>query len=140
MRAFLLFVSIVMLGGCKTSDGPIETRFEDCRDLVSNSELQAESLDCFTPYSRGILKRLLEERKSTSGLLTFIQRYEKLLNYDEITVPADIDGTTAILVVGRGRLRETLLFEYDADEDEWYIDALELAEFWRSLDEALEGE
>jgi len=110
----------------------------ECRDLAHNKETQTQSLTCFTPRSRAILEGLLEQRRASGGVLGYMRAYSRLLDYDEIAMPADIENGIALLVVAKGRKRQTILMEYDADNDQWLIDALELSGFWRPLDDAME--
>ena len=134
----LLFFGLLAWPGCKSEPTTVEDRFLECRDLVLNKETREESLSCFTPHSQGILRRLLAERKRSGGVLGYMTRYSKLLDYDEIVVPADIVGNVAVLVVSKRRRQATILMEYDSDEDQWTIEALELPGFWAPLDSARE--
>jgi hypothetical protein len=132
-RIFPVWIVSLLLAstGCDQEVEPLTERLNQCRDLVEDRdpERRKASLDCFDQNSREILSRLIEQ----SEPLDYMGRYRKLLDFDEILADEVYDRIAVFLVrKGRSESRVVMVLE----EGEWKIDALELRNFWRPLDEA----
>lgn len=126
------FAALLLCGGCGEEE-TLEDRFFQCRDRVEDKEQRSASLKCFTERSRTILRNLLAQKRQSGGLLDYMQRYRKLLDFDEVAQPPEFHETIAYLLVRKGRDEVTIVFQWE--EEEWRIDALELPGFWRRLNE-----
>ena len=127
-------LAIIAMGlGCSQTE-TVETRFFECRELVQEKESRAESMDCWTTQSRLLVEGVLKQSSTTSGTLAYLERYRKLLDYDEI-VSVDVHGAMAFVTLSKGSRTETTVFE--KEDGAWRIDALELSGFWLELDEAV---
>ncbi len=127
---FAIVLALLFFGGC---DESLDERFYACRELVAEKESREDSMECWTAHSREILENLGHERKRSAGLLSYMERYRKLLDYDEAVAAPEVHQDIAFLTVAKGRKRQTIVFV--RENDAWKIDALELAEFWRALDD-----
>lgn len=133
MIPMALATSLLLFGGCGSQEESLEERFIQCRGWVLEKESRKESMDCWTAHSRDLLERLLDQRRTSGGALDYMERYKKLLDYEDVVAAPEVYDTIALLTVGKGKRRETIVFQLEADE--WKIDALELAAFWAPLDE-----
>ncbi len=127
-----------MLGvvACSSEEEAVADRLYECRDLVRDRSTREASLDCFTEESRGILRRLLEEKKRTGGLLDYGDMYRKLLDFHEIVGrPRVEEGGVALVELTRRRQRDLVVL-YRGEDGVWRIDARELRAFWHPLDAA----
>ncbi len=135
MRAILTICAVLLIfGGC-SDDTTLEERFYECRELVSEKETRDASMDCWTEHSGEILENLIAQGKSSAGLLTYMDRYRKLLDFEEPVAPPEIHAKVAFLTVAKGRVRQTIVFHLE--NDQWKIDARELAGFWEPLDDGM---
>lgn len=132
MQRFLLAIIIIGVG-CSEAE-TIETRFFECRELVQEKESRIQSMDCWTARSRQLVEGVLKQSDDTSGTLAYLERYRKLLDYDDV-VSVDVHGSMAFVTLQKGSKTETGIFE--KQDGSWRIDALELSGFWRELDEAV---
>ncbi|MFT7623892.1 MAG: hypothetical protein ACI9WU_003077 [Myxococcota bacterium] len=136
MRSILMVMSatlpLALFGGCNDS---IEDRFYACRDLVADKDERDASLDCWTTDSRPLIENLLAQRKESARVLDYLESYSKLLDYDDVVAEPEIHGDLALLTVAKGKRRQVIVFV--KEEDAWRINPVELAAFWRPLNEKL---
>ena len=121
---------------CGPDGTGVADRYMECADLVADKDARLESLDCFTPKSREILRGLMREEETSYGMTDALGRYRKLLDYDELLTPAEVHGSFATLHVKKGRRQNTVVFEQDETDGKWRIDAVELVRFWSVLNTA----
>ncbi len=137
----LRLCTIVVTFAACGPDTSFEDRFLWCRDLMKDkaalkeAAVKHQAADCFTPGSRVVLERLWAQ----AGDFEYGARLDRLLDYDTVTGPPEIEHKVALLPVKKGRTVHRLLMVFEPEDSQWRFDLLELPRFWDPLEELGKG-
>ena len=129
-----LLVLVFVSSACSQQEAIIE-RFTECRDLMADSKMNEQILNCFDARGRKLLKALQREKKKTVGSLKYLARHNTLLNSGDTFGEVEFHGDFALLPVSKGMNRETVVFR--KEDGQWRIELIELSRFWRELDQGV---
>ncbi len=129
-----LLVFVFVSSACSQQEAIVE-RFTECRELMADSKMNEQILNCFDARGRKLLKALQREKKKTRGSLKYLAQHNSLLNSGDTFGEVEFHGDLALLPVSKGMRRETVIFR--KEDGQWRIELLELSRFWRELDQGV---